>query len=60
MFLEPVIEYLDHIRINIVLCFVPIFCNMNMYRLMIIRIELEDKSKYDEYRRHRHNVFLQR
>ncbi len=53
MLFESVIEYLNHFRVNIILCFVSIFCNMNMNRLMIIRIELEDKSKYDEYCRHR-------
>ena len=52
MFLKAMIEDLNVFRFNIILCLMPILDNMNMNRFMIIRIELEDKSKYYKYSWH--------
>ena len=48
LFLEAVIIN-QFYRINIVLCFTVIFYNMNMNRLMVIRVEQESETKEDEY-----------
>lgn len=52
MFLKAMIEDLNDFRFNIILCLMSILDNMNMNRFMIIRIELEDKSKYYKYSWH--------
>ena len=36
MFLKPMIEYLNHLRVYIVFRFMSILCHMNMYGLMVI------------------------
>ncbi len=43
MFLESVVEYLSHNRFYIVFCFVPILDHVDMYRLVVIRVELKIK-----------------
>jgi hypothetical protein len=48
LFLEAVIIN-QFYRINIVLCLTVIFYNMNMNRLMVIRVEQESETKQDEF-----------
>ena len=47
---------LFHLRRNIIFCFLTILNDMNMYRLMVIRIELEDITEYYEYRWHNFKI----
>lgn len=48
MFLETMVEYLLDIRRDVVFCFLAIFDNMNVYWFMIVRVEFEYVSKYDD------------
>lgn len=52
MFLKTVVKYLNKVRFNIVFGFMAIFDYMNMYRFMVIRVKLEDKSENNENRWH--------
>ena len=55
--LEAVIVNLRYFWFHIVLCFMTVLFNMNMDRFMVIAIELEDKSKKDEYCWHDRRCF---
>lgn len=50
MLLESVIENLGYGSLYIVFCFIIIFNDMNVYRLVVVRIKFENKSEYNEYR----------
>ena len=43
---------LQHLRVYIVFRFMTIFDDVDMNRLVIIRVKLEDISEYDKYRWH--------
>lgn len=46
------IVYLFYSWINVIFCFIPVFDDMDMDRLMVIRVKLEDETKNNKNSRH--------
>lgn len=58
MFFESMIENLFYFRFYIILRLIAILYYMNMNGFVVVRIELENETEYDEYCRYSRSILF--